>query len=185
MQKNSLVIGLVMLLLGAPTYFYLQQSGFSDEAFGLTLRISARLALVVFLIVFIARPLRQLTASSFTRALLTNRRYVGITFAAIMTVHLILLVSLNGVKPVIPGIIAYVLVYAMLITSFNKPAAALGPHRWRILHKTGIYVIAIVFSFTVVTSVIEAPGNPIYLTMAVLMLIALSIRIAAYRKTRQ
>ena len=182
MKKNLLVFGSTMVVLGLPVLFQLQLAAFDDDSFGLLLRLTARLAFLVFLLVFIARPLRQLSVSTMSKWLLKNRRYVGITFAAVMTVHLILLVALNGVQLVIPGIFAFLLIYLMLLTSFDKPAAALGPRRWRWLHKAGIYVIGGSFTLTIVSSVSEMPGNPIYLAMAALLLVSLTIRVGAFVK---
>lgn len=184
MRKNLAVFGVAILMFGIPATFYLNAHGYTEEPLGLMLRISARIALLIYLAVFIARPLRQLTANAASKWLLTNRRYLGITFASIMTAHLILLITLNGIKPVIPGIVAFILVYLMLVTSFDKPAAALGPRRWRILHKSGLYFIGAIFSITVVSNVRAAPADSVYLAMAALMLIALGIRIAAWAKRK-
>ena len=184
MKKNLMVFGFAFVAIGIPSYLHIRQSGFDEESFRLMLRATARIALATYLLVFIARPLRQISVSGIGKWLLRNRRYLGITFAAVMTVHLIYLVWLNGVQPVIPGIIAFVLVYLMLVTSFNGPAAALGPRRWRALHKTGLYFVGIVFAFTMIRSLREAPTSPLYLSMALLMLIAAGIRVAAHIKTR-
>ena len=52
----------------------------------------------------------------------------------------------------IPGMIAYSLLLMMMITSFNSTARALGPRRWRLLHKTGLYWFGILFLATLLPS---------------------------------
>jgi DMSO/TMAO reductase YedYZ heme-binding membrane subunit len=184
MRKNIIVFGLVFLVLGASTYACLQQADFSEESFRLMLRYTARIALLIYLVIFIARPLRQLSISATSKWLLKNRRYLGISFAAVMTVHLIYLVWLNGVQPVFAGMAAFALIYLMLVTSFDKPAAMLGPRRWRMLHKVGIYAIGFGFASTVFRRLQDTGADPVHLSMAALMLVAIGVRITAFAKTR-
>ena len=61
---------------------------------------------------------------------------------------------------------AYLLLSAMVATSFDRSAAWLGPQRWRRLHTTGGYTLWVVFIFTFASSVIEAPHAARALTPA-------------------
>ena len=45
----------------------------------------------------------------------------------------------------IGGGMAYVFLAAMTATSFDRSAAWLGPRRWRLLHKTGMYYCWYIF----------------------------------------
>ena len=67
----------------------------------------------------------------------------------------------------------------------SGPAQALGSKNWRRLHKVGLYWIGIIFAVTLVPDVVNYPGDPVYLAIATLMVIALALRIAAFVKGRR
>jgi sulfoxide reductase heme-binding subunit YedZ len=180
MRKNLLVFGLTMLITGIPALFVAGQAGYADESLRLVLRSGARLALLIYLLIFVARPLRQLRPSAPARWLVANRRYLGIAFAGVMTVHLVFLIWLRGFALNVPGIAAYLLILAMLVTSFDGPAAMLGPRRWRILHKTGLYYLGIAFAVTAGKALYRVPLEPLHFAVAVLMIGAAGIRVAAW-----
>ena len=115
---------------------------------------------------------------------MTSRRSIGVAFAGVMTAHLVYLLWLNGPVTPVPGMIVYALLLLMLITSFDRPRAALGPRRWLYLHKTGLYVLGYAFAQTVVGGLRESPSDPVYLTLAALFVLAIAIRVAAFIKTR-
>lgn len=186
--KNVAVYSLTVLTVAVPLLLLLAPDATDETKLGFTLRISARLAFLVYVAVFVTRPLRQLVPASFTRALLRNRRYIGLIFAAVMTVHLgliswlLLIVTDQGrtLTSLLPGIATYTFVLLMLITSFDAPARALGSQNWRRLHKAGLYWIGLVFLVTLGPDVISMPSEPVYLAIGVLMAIAVSLRIAAF-----
>jgi len=143
-------------LVAAVCVAYFATAGLADDNIRLLLRLTARVAFVVLLLVFIARPLRDLIKTPLTLALLKNRKQLGVTFAGIHTVHMTLIFYRAQQVPDfefslasnLPGMITYVLIYLMLITSFSGPAKAIGPKAWRILHKTGLFLITAVFAQT-------------------------------------
>ncbi len=78
--------------------------------------------------------------------MLKNRRYFGIVFAGSHTVHLALIIKfaldpINLPPTLLIGGTAYALLQLMLITSFNAPAAAVGPVAWRRLHRPDCTVL--------------------------------------------
>ncbi len=184
-RKNLTVFSAVFLLFSFPAGFYLGQYGWDDDSLDATLRISARLALLIYLLIFIARPLRELRVNMLGRQLVKNRRLMGIAFAAIMTAHLVLLIARNGLPAEFFGMLIYALIYLMLITSFNKPAAVLGPRRWRILHKTGLYAIGIALAQAQFTRILRGVGEPVHYVLGALVVIAIGVRVAAWLKKRQ
>ena len=183
-RRNLLVFAAAIVITGLPSLLFLNRSGFDEESFGVVLRASARVALLIYLVIFATRPLRQLVPSGFTRSLQTNRRFIGIALAGVMTAHLVFLIWLNGPVTPIPGMFVYSLLYLMFITTFDKPRAALGPRRWKYLHRTGLYVLGIAFAQTVAAGLRETPTDPIYLVLAILFLTAIFLRVAAFFKTR-
>ncbi|MDX1515349.1 MAG: hypothetical protein R3288_00845 [Woeseiaceae bacterium] len=164
-RKNVAVIAAVALPTTLGCMVYLDVAGSGDEQLLVLLRLTARLAFMLFLVVFIARPLRQLVKNPFTRWLLRERRSFGIAFAAVHSVHLGLIAyrfatipGLNyGIAEAIIGGTAYALMYLMLLTSFDAPARAVGARNWRRLHKTGLYFIGAIFLFTL----LPEPDQPL------------------------
>jgi len=143
-------------LVAAACVAYLATVGLADDNIRWLLRLTARVAFVVLLLVFIARPLRDLIKTPLTLALLKNRKQIGVTFAGIHAVHMTLIFYRAQQVPAfefsltsnLPGMVTYVVIYLMLITSFSGPAKAIGPKAWRILHKTGLFFITAVFAQT-------------------------------------
>jgi methionine sulfoxide reductase heme-binding subunit len=72
------------------------------------------------------------------------------------------------------GGLGYVFIVAMLVTSFDTSARAIGPRAWMRLHTAGIWFLWIMFAFNFGKRV---PGHPGYLIAVVIALIALLIRI--------
>jgi sulfoxide reductase heme-binding subunit YedZ len=143
-------------LVAAACVAYLATAGLVDDNIRLLLRLTARVAFVLLLLVFIARPLRDLIKTPLTLALLKNRKQLGVTFAGIHTVHMTLIFYRAQQVPDfefslasnLSGMVTYVVIYLMLITSFSGPAKAIGAKAWRILHKTGLFLITAVFAQT-------------------------------------
>lgn len=183
-QKNVVVFSIVFAAFSLPAWLYLEQHAWNEDSLGQTLRIGARLALLIYLAIFIARPLRDLTANAVSTGLVRNRRLLGIAFTAIMTAHLYLLITLNGLPAANAGMIVYAFIYLMLITSFNKPAAALGPKHWKILHKAGLYVIGIALAQAQFKRLSPDADEAIHYVLAALILVAIGIRFAAWRRKR-
>lgn len=187
-KKNLAVFFVTLLLATLLSVGLLAATGVTDDNLRLVLSLTARIAFMIFLLVFIARPLRQLVRTDLTRRLLTERRSFGIAFAAVFTVHLGLIAYRFWTVPgleyplssAVVGGTAYLLAYAMLVTSFDGPARAIGPKAWRMLHKTGVYFIGAIFLFTL----LPEPGQPLVtmerLWFVILTSAAIIIRLTAY-----
>ena len=156
----------VSLPLALACVLYLRFEGASDANLVMLLTLTARIAFMIYLLIFIARPLRQLFSSGLSKWLLRERRSLGIAFAAVHTVHLGLIFTRHDVESLLErplvgtavGATAYLLMYLMLLTSFDAPARRIGPRNWRRLHKTGLYFIGFVFFATL----LPEPGQPVY-----------------------
>ena len=182
-----------MLVIGAVVLTIIEKNGANEATASLTLRFTAWTSFLIFLLVFVTRPLRQLFKSQLSGKLLKNRRSFGIAFAGSHTVHLILIVwfftsvSATGPSPqiLVDGGGAYVLLYLMLVTSFDKPTVAIGHTAWRRLHKIGLYWLGAVFTVTFVPKFLAQPGNLIYLLATILIAFALGIRVVAFLRGRK
>lgn len=92
-QKNWTVLLTSMLVIGVPVLALLQMNAADEESVTLVLRLTAWISFLVYVLIFITRPVRQLFASPLTRTMLNNRRYFGIVFAGSHTVHLALIIK--------------------------------------------------------------------------------------------
>ena len=166
---------------------YLATAGLADDNIRLLLRLTARVAFVVLLLVFIARPLRDLIKTPLTLALLKSRKQIGVTFAAIHTVHMTLIFYRAQQVPDfefslasnLPGMVTYVMIYLMLITSFSGPAKAIGPKAWRILHKAGLFLITAVFAQTLLPRSMDGFAD-VNWGLVGLLIFALLVRATAF-----
>jgi methionine sulfoxide reductase heme-binding subunit len=114
---------------------------------------------VLFSLAFVASSLNSLTRWRGARWLLRNRKYLGLAFAASHTVHAGFIVSYAAIAPadfwagrtpvgLVVGTLAYLLLLAMVVTSFDGPRRRLGARAWKILHTTGMYLFWVVFLFS-------------------------------------
>ncbi len=192
-QKNWFVIFGVSVPATILCAAFLNIFGVTDENLRLLLRLTARIAFIVYLIVFVARPLQQLVAISTTRWLLRERRSFGLTFVSIHTVHAALILYLAKTSAdfdFVPsenllGAGIYVLILLMAITSFDGPARALGPVNWRRLHKTGLYVIGLTFLQTLLPGTREELFEPERTWLIISTGGAVFIRMTAFFATRK
>jgi sulfoxide reductase heme-binding subunit YedZ len=192
-QKNILVIFGVAAPVAAAAITYLMAEGYRTETLDIVLRVTGRMSCAIFMVVFAARPLRQLMAHPWTRALARGRRSGGLTFAAVHTVHLAFIfygittatlgATLNPVVLAIGGT-AYLLMFLMVITSFDAPTRFIGPAAWRRLHKTGLYYNAFLFLGMLAPGSDEELLEPGRVVLIVMTALAVTIRVAAFIKTR-
>ncbi len=178
----------VAALIGGLAALWLASFGVDDEQLRFILRESAFIAFVLYIVVLVARPLQQLLRKDWTAKLLRNRRLVGVAFAAAMTAHLGLIVYRFRTQPELEfspdpfGMGAYAVFYLMLITSFDAPKKALGPRAWKILHRIGLVVAAVIFALP---RPLETVTEPEYLRYGIPFAIAVMIRITAWRRSSQ
>ena len=191
-QRNNVVFLVAAGLTAIASAGYLSIAGSSEETIGELLRLSAHIAFILLLVIFVARPLRQLLATPATAALLRNRRLIGIAFAGVHTAHLGLLVFRAKQAPDFELSFAtnhlcaltYLLIFVMLITSYDQPARALGKRRWKILHKIGLYWLFAVF---VQTQLPRSFDNLLDVNWWLITAItaAIVIRLTAFLRNRQ
>ena len=178
-----------MLAVGAVVLTIFEINGTDQATIVLTLRLTAFSSLLIYLLLFIARPIQQLLDSRLTRTLKKNRRYFGIALAGSHSVHLLLIIRYvfgSGIplQTLLIGAVAYTFLYAMLITSFDAPAAAIGPVAWRRLHKAGLYWIGGTFAYTLGNNFIANPDSRVHQIVVASILAAISVRVIAHLKHR-
>jgi len=148
------------------------------------LRATARTSLVFFLMAFTASALWKLWPGFWSRWQLSNRRYLGLSFATSHTIHLIAIVSVALAEPrqfwedndplsLAIGGLAYAFIVAMAATSFDRSVHWLGARSWKILHTVGAYYIWLAFLIVIVTFALSAPR---YWIGALILVAALFLR---------
>lgn len=186
------LLGWLVLLLGLATALLLYCFGVGEPGLRAGIRLTARTSYVLFLLAFVASSCVALFPSAGTKWLLRNRRALGVAFAASMALHGALILSLAAgysrsffatVQPtsLIGGGIGYVFIALMTFTSLDKTAGWVGRRAWKILHKTGMYYLWIVFTF----SYLGRAHAPVYAGLLLLLFLALGMRLAAANRRRQ
>lgn len=157
----------------------------SGEAL-LAARWTARAALPIFLLTYLASSLYRLAPNDLNRSLLRHRRQWGLAFVLSHSIHLVaLLINITYYRPrplmsLAGGALAYLFVYLMAITSTDGWQRKLG-HRWKQLHSIGIHLTWAVFLVGYGSRAFHA--DPAYhlegRVFAPLLLAALAIRLWA------
>ena len=184
-MKGWRLVGAASVALVALQIALLALAGSDEAGLRTAVRASARVSFAIFLCAYVAAPAHRLWRTRATRWLLRNRRYVGVSFAVAHGLHaldLALLALLLGdaftVEPVVlyGGGLAYVLLAAMVLTSFDRSAAWLGPRRWKALHRTGIHYLWFIFALDWTPLAFQKPA---YVPLALASWAALGLRVAA------
>lgn len=152
------LVGLIAALVVAMSVTAVAVQPDLAEGLRSAIRATARSSFVLFLIAFTASAFAVLVPSPFSKALVRERRFIGLAFAFSHLVHAVLIYRYGQLNTEfwpartvvnnIPGGTAYVFILLMALTSFKGPARLLGPKAWKTLHVTGMWVIAAVFAFS-------------------------------------
>ena len=177
------------LALAIVVVAYLTHGGWTYDGAAAAARLTARNSFLWFLAAWSASALARLWPGGWRTALLRRRRSIGLGFAASHFVHLgALLISImvfdhaTSPKTIIGGGIGYLFVLAMAVTSNDASVRRLGPRRWRLLHATGGYVIAGIFTSSYIG---RLPTNPaLAVPMLTLIVLAATLRILAWARKR-
>jgi hypothetical protein len=157
------------------------------------LRATARTSLVLFLLAFTASALWKLLPGAWSRWQISNRRYLGLSFATSHTLHLLAIVATAWAQPhkffrdtststLVMGGIAYAFLFVLAATSFDRSAAWVGARNWKVLHTVGSHYIWLIFVLTDAPAVTSGLN---YLLGTLGLALALLLRvIAAFAKRR-
>ncbi|PKM20935.1 MAG: hypothetical protein CVV11_05545 [Gammaproteobacteria bacterium HGW-Gammaproteobacteria-15] len=157
------------------------------DALRSAIRVTARTSFTLFLLAFLASSLAILVPSSGTKALLRERRFIGLSFAFSHLVHGILILIYANMFPEtfwngrtatanIPGSVGYLFILLLTITSFPVMVRLLGFSAWKLLHSTGTWVIAAIFCLSFYK---RLPLHPWYLIAFSIMVSAIVLKLTA------
>lgn len=188
---------LVKLIVLASVIYFVQLfyfNGFNEESTRQAIRISARIAVVLFSMAFGASSLHRFVKKPFTWWMRMNRKYLGISFAILHLIHLCFLLILqqnfhpvfNMAKTIslLGGGLAYVFLILMLLTSFQRFSKYLSPKNWTILHTAGGYWIWFIFIRSYLKrAMTESEYIPIVVMLVGVVLIRL-IKLVFFKKAK-
>lgn len=193
LPRGWAIVGVAAAALSALFGLEILFLGTGEPGIRQVVRTSAQTSLVLFVTAFSASSLFQLHRTPLTRWLLSNRRSIGVSFGVSHYYHLAALIALGRVSvefveslnavTIVGGGLAYVFLTAMVLTSFDRTAAMLGPVWWGRLHKVGSVYIWIIFFQSylprmLITSVLYAPAVG-------LLLGGMTVRIYAWWQVRR
>lgn len=180
------IVALLGTLLCAMAAAVLVRHGAGADGMRSLLRATARSSFLLFLLVFLASPLRAVWPSAATRWVVARRRHLGVSFAVSHTLHfaaILGLVVLGEARMsraiLLLGGVGYAFILAMAATSFDASAAWLGPERWRRLHATGLFYLWFVFLATFLG---HARQSAVAAACAALLVAAAALRLRVRRR---
>ena len=162
------------------------------------IQLSVRCAVPWLYIAFAASSIQALFPGPFSRWLLRNRKYLGLSFAAAMAWQgLFILWLVIGhtdyyvdevyvLRDAIEGVVGYAFLLAMTVTSFPRGRKMLSRKQWRALHLSGIYFLW-AYAFSVYWWALFYYANPVLLDYIFYWsgLAAWALRATAWSKKRK
>jgi methionine sulfoxide reductase heme-binding subunit len=159
------------------------------QAIHLVIRVTAYTSFVPFLAAFVASSAVTLAPNGFTRRMLRERRYLGLSFAFSHLVHLVAIISYGALNPQLwanrsvlanmPGTIGYVFIALLTATSFRPVSRHMSGAAWKRLHTTGVWVIAIVFGLSFLSRIPKV--SALYVVPFSILCLAIAIRVIGKR----
>ncbi len=183
----------ISIALVAMSAVVLAAAGTEEAGVRMLIRATARSSALLFLVAFLARPLRQLWRSDATTFALRNRRYFGVSMAVSHLIHGSAIVWLFTAFPsayqtnaitLVGGGLGFVFIAAMAATSSDAALRKLGRARWTLLHRTGIWYVWFIFAFTFPPDPSRGWDATHAIAVAAFTAAPL-VRAAAYLKTRR
>jgi sulfoxide reductase heme-binding subunit YedZ len=115
------------------------------------LRVSGRVGMGLFFISFGASALHRIFKAGWTRYLISNRRYYGISTAIVLWAHFLVILSLSFTASewfeesapwyiLYSGTGTFILVGLMALSSNNFAVKKMGAKAWKTLHLVGGYM---------------------------------------------
>jgi DMSO/TMAO reductase YedYZ heme-binding membrane subunit len=183
------IVGWAALALHLMVLLTLLIWGAGEDGVRAVIRYTARTSFALFMLAFAASALHRLRPGTFTRWLLSNRRYVGVSFAVSHGLHLAAILVLArisaafvaelAIATIVGGGLGFVFVGLLAATSFDVTAAWLGPRWWRRLHLTGLYYLWFIFFQSYLPRALQ---DVTYAPFVIILLAGVGARIAAWRR---
>lgn len=168
------------------------------EAVSSMIQLSVRCAVPLLFLVFAISALQVLFPGTFSRWLIRNRKYIGLSFATTMGWQGFFILWLVGIHTeyyvrevyvftdVVEGVSGYAFLLAMVLTSFEFGRRHLTPRQWKLLHRSAIYWLWFYAWSTYWFSLFyyEGPAVPLDYVYYWAGFLAWCLRLAAWSKKR-
>jgi len=170
----------------------------SGEGVSSLIQLSVRCAVPLLYVTFAASSVQALFPGNAGRWLLRNRKYIGLCFAAAMAwqgFFILWLVTIHSeyymqqvyvLRDAIEGVVGYLFLTAMTITSFRPARQRMKQKTWRLLHLSGIYFLW-AYAFSVYWWALFYYSNPVPLDYVYYWagFLAWVLRAAAWNRKRR
>lgn len=185
----KLLITVSLILIASLVATYVHAGGYIASLPYLMLP-TAHAAFALFFMAFSASSIYKFAPSPYSKWALQNRRYIGLSFALVHTVHLVLVLTnitlFVEMRPpllvLLPGALAYVFLFLMASTSNNASIKKLGTKNWKRLHTLGSWYIWAIF-ISALPEVFSGKYNRIWIFA--LCFVVLFLRIKSHRMKAQ
>ncbi len=170
----------------------------SGPAVSSMILLSVRCAVPLLYVAFAASSVQILFPGPFGLWVSRNRKFIGLCFAAAMAwqgLFILWIVTVYGdhyidevyvLRDAIEGVVGYLFLSAMTVTSFMPVRKQMKPRNWKLLHKSGIYFLW-AYAFSVYWWNLFYYGNPVLLDYIYYWggFLAWGLRAAAWSKKRR
>jgi methionine sulfoxide reductase heme-binding subunit len=183
------IVSLSALIIGIMLAVIWLIHGVDEQGMRMAIRATARTSCILFLSAFVASAIRRLWPNTLTQWLLKNRRYLGLSMAVSHTYHAIAWSGLwfvtSGASPQFDplGVLGYIFLFGMTVTSFERSTAWIGKRAWKILHNAGMHYFWLAFTFEFSTKIVKSAI--VYLPLTMLLVAAMMIRLVSPRIQRK
>jgi len=158
-------LGFLILLA---VVLYISIAGLDRDSLLVAIRSTGRSSLILFSIAFTASSVYHFWKAPFSKWVLRNRRYIGVSFAASHFIHLGLIGTISMVFPEpflsdqarsqwTVGGLGYAFIALMALTSSDYAQKSMGMKNWKRLHLVGGYFIWFVFFMTYIKHTKQDP----------------------------
>jgi methionine sulfoxide reductase heme-binding subunit len=192
-KNRRLVLWASILLYALYTIILLLQNGISYDSIIHTIRLTSKVSLVLFAIIFISSPLQKVWRSKVSQWLMIYRRELGISFGiTFLTSHIgligwLFVLDSNRIWDriqiidIFGGGAGLALLLAMLLTSFKKFSTGLAPKTWQRIHLFGLFYVWGIFIFDQFEKyylVTPPPAGPLfYFPFMAILISAMGLRL--------
>lgn len=192
MPAGPRLLALIAIAVGGMCAAIVNAVSPAEAAAGAMIRWTARTSLVLFALVYVARPLVQLRPAPATKALLARRKWLGLGFAASHGFHLAGIVWLASPDPgafarsqeptILVAAATFVFLGVMAVTSIESVKRAMPARTWRRVHWIGLQLAWLAFTATYAGAI---AAHPLYALPAAILVGAAAIRTAAWLRQRR
>jgi len=149
-EPKTIALPITALFLLLTVIIVFHGDGLTEDTIGQMIRVTAASSMILFSLAFSASSLHHFFSNGRWRPVMQARRRLGLSFALSHAAHLLAIIALvevvfggdySQLGDIVGGSVIYLFIIAMAATSNNASVKLLGSKTWKMLHKTGSYLI--------------------------------------------